>query len=386
MKPEKKEEPLSILLLGTQMAVGGAQKVLLDQARWFHSRDIPVYVAFFYDRDGLREKWQKAYPFPIHDLQAFRPGAVRLHNAGRLLGGLLRLRRLIHRGQVNAVEAFTHDSNLLGLPLAWLAGVRRRIATYHGVVEKMPRWREWLHARMVNFGIATCLVVVTPLLRQRALSEGVRERRIVTIPNGIDLPDVSPGQVEKVRLALGVRPDDLFLLSVGRLTGQKAHAVLIRAMADIAQRKKQLRLYIAGDGPLRRELTELIGKLELGRHVYLLGEREDIPQLLSAADMFILPSRSEGLPIALLEAMGAGLAVVATRTGGIADLVEVGVTGMLVDPDQPAALASAITRLIDDPALRRRLGQAAREKVKNSYTLEKMCVTYLDLMKHFSAV
>jgi glycosyltransferase involved in cell wall biosynthesis len=301
----------------------------------------------------------------------------------KLIGGLMRCWSLVRRDRFHVVESFTYDSNLLGLPLAWLAGVPVRIATHHGILEKMPRWRQRMHTWMINSGIASCLVVVTEQLRHQALAEGIHARRIVTIPNGIKLPDLKTDHTAELRKDLGIRSRDIFLLSVGRLTHQKAHSVLIQAMSTIIAQHPETILCIAGDGPLRQQLSDEIGASGLDDHVKLLGERDDIAQLMAAADIFILPSRSEGLPIAILEAMGAGRAVIATRTGGIDDVLEDGSNGLLVPADDPVELARAISRFIDDPAARSKMGEAARQSVIERHTLDRMCDQYLNLMKNF---
>lgn len=119
--------PLSIVLLGTQMAVGGAQKLLLEQALWFQSRGHHVTVLFFYDRDNLHETWTKTYPFEIQNLEAFDKKAGGLRSLPKLFSGLMKLWRVLKRENFDAIITFTHDSNLLGIPLAWLAGIPARI-------------------------------------------------------------------------------------------------------------------------------------------------------------------------------------------------------------------------------------------------------------------
>ncbi|MBM3126487.1 MAG: glycosyltransferase family 4 protein, partial [Chloroflexi bacterium] len=123
--------PLSILFLGTQIATGGAQKVLLDQARWFIDRGHTVTAAFIYDKEGLHKKWQEANAFPIICLCAFRAGAGALEKSLSVIRGLWSLWKLVYRERYDVIETFTLDSNVLGLPLAWWAGIPVRIATYH---------------------------------------------------------------------------------------------------------------------------------------------------------------------------------------------------------------------------------------------------------------
>src|SRR4030095_421834 len=141
---EKKD--FSILLIGTQMAIGGAQRGLFDQAHWFKSHGCKVVVAFFYDKEGFHEKWKQAVDFPVYNLQAYERGAGFLRQGLFLMRGPWRLWGLLKRERFDVVETFTHDSNLLGLPLAWLARVPVRIATHRGKIEAFPRWRQSLHS------------------------------------------------------------------------------------------------------------------------------------------------------------------------------------------------------------------------------------------------
>jgi glycosyltransferase involved in cell wall biosynthesis len=361
------------------MAVGGAQKVLLDQARWFHAQGHKVIVAFFYDRDNLHAKWQAAYPFPIHDLRGFKPGAGRLRNAFHLLGGSLRCWSLMRGERVNAVETFTHDSNLLGIPLAWLSGIPVRIATFHGVIEGSSSWCKRLHACLINSRITTVLVAVSERVREIAVGEGIQPGNIVVIPNGIEIQDavISPLHL---RQDLGLPQDAPILLSVGRLTDQKGHDILIAAMPAVLAERANVMLVIVGDGPLHSALEQQVARLGLGGHVRLLGNRNDVRELLSLADIFVLPSRSEGLPLALLEAMGAGLPVIATRIAGAEEVVQEGENGLLVPPENHQALSQALLRLLADPSACRTMGRNGRELVKECYTLNRMCEAYLDLM------
>jgi len=123
------------------MAIGGAQRVLLDQARWFHERGHRVRVFFIYDKEGFHRKWQDVSDFPIHDLKAFQKDANIFRNWYWLFKGMFGLWGLIHRERFDVIETFTHDSNILGLPLAWMVGIPVRIATHHGTIDGFPRWR-----------------------------------------------------------------------------------------------------------------------------------------------------------------------------------------------------------------------------------------------------
>jgi len=374
------KEIYSILLVGTQMATGGAQKGLLDQASWFKSRGCDVTVAFFYDKEGFHKQWLQSFEFPIYDLHAFRHGASISSQIGGLLAGLWRLWKLLRNTKFDVVETFTHDSNLLGLPLAWLARVPVRIATHRGEIENFPAWRQNLHSWVINSGIATTLIAVSEQTRQKAIANGVKPERVSAILSGIEALQAPLASRETIRNELGLNPKDILLLNVGRLMVQKGQEFLIQAMPRIIGRHPNVVAVICGDGPFHSTLEAQIAKLGLQEHVKLLGMRSDVASFLSSADIFILPSLWEGLPRALLEAMFAGLPCVATNVDGTKELIKHEVNGLLIPPQDLEALTDAILQLLESPQLRMTLGTAARNHVLTNHTVERMCRNYYERM------
>lgn len=371
---------LSILLLGSQMATGGAQKVLLDQALWFHEHGHKVTVIFLYDKEGLQAKWQAASPFPIISLGAFQGRGKGIRNIPPLMKGLFSLWKFLRSEKVDIIETFTHDSSMVALPIAWLARVPVRIATHHGVIEGVSHWRESVHAWMVNHNIAQKLVAVSKKMYHASLREGVHPERIVTILNGIrPLPIENRSRLE-VRKEAGMDVNDAVLISVGRLVYAKAHEVIIASMPAVLKEFPNAKVEIVGEGPLRADLQSQIERLGLSNSVKLLGQSDDVASRLANADVFILSSRSEGLPIALLEAMSAGLPCVATKVEGVDEVLVEGEHGLVVPIENPEALAKAILQLLRDPEARSRMGEAARLHVSENYTVDRMCRQYLDLM------
>lgn len=371
---------LRILFFGTQMAIGGAQKLLLEQARWFHNHGHDVTAVFFYDKQGLQERWQAGLDFPLLTLASVGPRASLVQRPWALAAGLLRLWRLIHKERFDVVESFTYDSNILALPIACLAGVPARIATHHGVIEGFPGWIERIHVWLMNAGVASVLVSVSGKTLEQALRAGVRPERNLVIPNGI--PPMTIGSVDRlaVRHNIGIEDGGALLLSVGRLVYQKGHEYLVQAMPRVLNRFPATTAVICGEGALRPDLETQISDLGLNGRVKLLGNQNDIGKFLASADVFVLPSRWEGLPVALLEAMAAGLPVVATRVEGVDEVVEDERQGLLVPPEDSDAVASALLQLIGDEGLRRQIGEAGRERVASLYTLDIMCDHYLSLM------
>jgi glycosyltransferase involved in cell wall biosynthesis len=212
------------------------------------------------------------------------------------------------------------------------------------------------------------------------LDEGIRADRIVVIPNAVTPLDTSSVNRIEVRKELGLEEGNIFLLSVGRLTYQKGHEFLVQAMPEVIRRFPNVKAGICGDGPLRAQLESQILELGLSDQVRLFGMRDDVSPLVAAADLFVLPSRWEGLSRALMEAMAAGLPVVATCVDGIKDLVTDGVHGLLFPKENSGELAHSILQLLADPEKRKRLGAAAQAHVLQTHSTDIMCQKHYDLM------
>jgi glycosyltransferase involved in cell wall biosynthesis len=210
---------------------------------------------------------------------------------------------------------------------------------------------------------------------------GVDPARIDVITDAVDPERTRPSRPrEAMRDGLGVAPDEVLVLGVGALFERKGWDVLIDAFAALdpdVRRRSVLR--IAGDGPEREALRARIDELGLEKRAGLLGFRDDVADLLHASDIFALPSRREGLGVACLEAMAAGCAVVVSRVGGLGQVIDDGETGLLAPPAEAAPLASALARLVGDPDLRSRLGEAARSRVFERHLPERLVDAYVEL-------
>lgn len=365
----------SVLFLGSQMAVGGAQRVLLTQALWFHEKGYRVTVAFFYDKENLRKQWVVEYPFTLMDV------GVRKGNSGvwQAVSALWKFVTFLRRERFDIVETFTPHSNLLGLPLAWLVGIPVRVASHHGIIENIPRWMERLHGWMVNSWIVSALVAVSTRVYQHTTqNEGVKQANVELISNGVFIPQEN-NEINVVRSELGVEDGEHLILSVGRITSQKGHAYLIDAIPEVLQGHPKAIFAIVGDGPLRDGLLQRACDLGIESAVRFLGTRDDVYRLLSAADVFVLPSISEGMPMALLEAMGMGVAVIASNLEGIADVVKHGQHGLLVPPAEVKSLSLSIERILGDGNLREKISKNGRQLVLERYTVDGMCEAYQQL-------
>jgi glycosyltransferase involved in cell wall biosynthesis len=200
--------------------------------------------------------------------------------------------------------------------------------------------------------------------------EGVAPERTTFIPLGIS-PDAPPTGHD-VRAELGIPAEAQVVVAVGNLRPQKAHQVLIAAIARIAERWPDMQVLVVGVGPRREELEQLSAELGLQRVIRFLGYRSDVPDVLAAADVAVCSSDFEGTPIAILEYMEAGVAVVSTAVGGVPDVIEDGVHGLLVPRRDPDALAGAISELLADPQRAREMGARGRERRRSEFTLEAL--------------
>jgi glycosyltransferase involved in cell wall biosynthesis len=210
----------------------------------------------------------------------------------------------------------------------------------------------------------------------------VRPRRLTQIDNGIDPEAFSPQRPDDaLRSSLGIASDDVVVGTVGRLAPLKGLEVLVEAAAGVVAQVPRAKLMFIGDGPLRQRLEHLASERGLQRRVVFTGARDDVPRLLSLLEVFVLPSLAEGQPMALLEAMSAAKAVVATRVGDVPKMVEGGECGIVIPPGDPAALTDAVVSLLRDEGRRSELARKARQTVLAKFTLQVMAERYQSLYR-----
>ncbi len=376
---------MKILLFGSQITIGGAQRVLLDQADWFQSQGHKVSAAFYYDKDDLAAQWQRQHPFPIRALASYEKGNA-IANALRLPNAVRQLRNVIREFQPDVIETFTHDATLFGLPVAAVLNVPVRVAAHHGQFKSLSPLKQKLHSALVNSGACDRLVCVSERALNQALAEGCRRDKITLIHNGIRPIEKKAQLRAETREALGLSESDQLVLNVGRLVPEKAQQLLVQAAADVIRQVPKARFAIAGEGTLRESIQNQIEELELTAHFRLLGNRDDIAALLNAADLFVLYSETEGMPISLMEAMSAGLPAIASDLEGCRSLIQTGESGILLPFGSAEQLASAIIeRLTADSAVNAKMGQRAAQIIRAEFTLDqslnKMMSLFEEILK-----
>jgi glycosyltransferase involved in cell wall biosynthesis len=279
--------------------------------------------------------------------------------------------RMLRRERVQVLHTHLFGSNTWGRLLGRLAGVPVIIAHEHW----SSRGRNEIWMDRLMYRLSDRILVTSQASKQIVMnSEHIPARYLSVVYNGVDISTFA-GRSDRaeVRAELGVPVDAVLIGAVGRLTADKGgQDVLIRAVGRVRETCPQVRLVMVGDGPLRPGLEQLTAQLGLCDSVIFTGLRSDVPRLLGALDVFVLPSEREALPVAVLEAMAAGLPVVATRVGGLPEVVADGETGFLVPPGDVAALQGVLEKLAGDPALAARLGAAGQAHVQAHFTVQQM--------------
>jgi glycosyltransferase involved in cell wall biosynthesis len=337
------------------LAIGGQEKLLVEFARRADRARFELYVISLTGR-GLLGDALENLGVPVTALEepeGLRPGLV------------LRLAKCFRRLAPTVIH--THDDKPLvyGAWAARLARVPSLIHTKHyaRLPQNTSRQTALLNAAA---RLARHVVCVSQDSARAAIAQGMPENKVTTIWNGIDLARFSFAGPD---LAGPVT-------TVARLSPEKNIATLLRAAAEAVRQEPAFHLDIAGGGPCRAELDGLVDALSLRGHVRFLGEVGDIPGLLRRSRFFVLPSITEGISLTLLEAMGTGLAVVATAVGGNPEVVVPGETGLLVPAQNPAALAESMLQLWRDPEHARRLGRVGRQRVEENFDAKLMVAKY----------
>ncbi|NHM28354.1 glycosyltransferase family 4 protein [Desulfofundulus sp. TPOSR] len=279
--------------------------------------------------------------------------------------------------KITILHAHSSKAGLVARVAARVARTPVVFLTAHNSIfyEFWPSWKKTAFAlgeRLLARFTHRILTVSEALRQELLIKEGLPPDRVVTVHNGID---PAPFRCEVDRLAvlrsLGLPPLGQLVGTIARLAPQKGVSYFLQAAAILC-RDYQVNFVVVGDGPLREALEQQGRALGLSGRLFFTGERRDIPRILAAMDIFVLPSITEGLPLTILEAMAAGKPVVATRVGGLPEAVIDGETGFLVPPRNPQALARALVRLLSERRKAEEMGQKGRQRVMEHFTVEAM--------------
>lgn len=299
------------------------------------------------------------------------------------LRAVWQLYRLIRSLRPAIVHTQTSKAGVVGRLAARLAGVPIIIHTAHAFPFHTYQSALVRQVYVLIERWAACLADLIMVDTESVRADGLRNRivrdpaMLVTVPMGIDLKKFSPSPQgpDNLRKTLGFRPQDLVVGTVARLVPDKGIECFLRMAASIRDARPDVRFLIVGDGPLRGELERMAETLGIRASVVFTGLRTDVPDLMDAMDLFVLPTLREGFGVVFAEAMAMSRAVVGSRIGPVAEVVEDGITGYLVLPDDHEGFAARALELLSDAAKRRAFGEAGRRRVEKLFTEARMCET-----------
>jgi glycosyltransferase involved in cell wall biosynthesis len=296
-----------------------------------------------------------------------------------------RLIRLMRDGQYDIVHTHMFASNLLGRVAAMLAGVPVIVSTVQLIADR-EAWWEILVDRLLQQRTDT-MIASSQAVRQSFIQRGIRPAKIAVIYNSVDFARFDAVDREAARRAarqaFGWDNDHFVVGAVARLERIKGLDYLIEAAQTVAEAIPQVRFLVVGDGPQREALLSRVRHLELGGRCIFTGLRSDVPQILPAFDLFVLPSLSEALGIAAIEALASGVPVVASRVGGVPEVVIHGETGLLVPPGDATQLAEAILYMAANLAEAKQWAERGQKRVRRMFDVNKLADAQAGLYQHF---
>lgn len=355
--------PIRIAFCITDLDPGGAERALvqlvtrLDRTRW-------EPAVFCLGPSGALVDSLREAGIAVTCLNARRRFDV---------GVIVRLCRGLARFQPQIVQTFLFHANIAGRLAAKWAGIPHCVSGIR-VAERRSKWPlriDRLTNSLVDMNVAVSRAVADFSMAVARLPK----QKVIVIPNGVEIAPFAAA--EALDLAtLGIPLGAKIVVAVGRLDRQKGLSYLIDALPELVARHGDLHLLLVGEGAEREALTRLIAERGLATRVHFAGWRPDVPRILQAADCLVLPSLWEGMPNVVLEAMAAGLPVVATRVEGVDELVLPDQTGFIVSPASSNELAAALERILCDPDRARRMGEAGRGRIASEFNWDVMAERY----------
>ncbi len=368
---------MRILFLSTSMGMGGADSQLLSAAQELRRRGHEIFII-------------SMTPLGPMGLEARKVGlfteSLQMRRGIPDPRGLMRLARFVRSWRPDVVHSHMVHANLLARAVRFLAPVPALVSTIHNINEG---GRARMAAYRLTNGLVDHMTIVSEAAANRFVEDRIVPQRLLrVIPNGVNIDhyrNVPPEIRESLRRLLGLTGSFVWL-AVGRFETAKDYPNMLRAFARVRERRAEAHLLLVGRGSLQEETEALVRELGLADSVRFLGVRSDIPEVMSAADGYVLSSAWEGMPMVLLEAAAAGLPTVATRVGGNHEVVRDGETGFLVPPSDDAALTEAMLKLMALPVSERRaMGDAGHHHVRSHYGLGRVAERWEELYREVLA-
>lgn len=350
--------------------IGGTQRLVLEFLRRASHEKFHFYVCVLLEHNWVNDE---AANLHIENISLNMGGYADI-------GAWARLYRWLQGKNVDLIRTYGLKAHLIGRIVGKMADIPANITTVHSI----DPWRRWHHVALDCATAGLCDLYLANSEAGRQMTHA-RERiplaRIATVPNGIDVERFSCTVDQDVREAyrqqFGLTNDDLVIGMIANFRKMKGHATLVEAFPHILSRVPQAKCLFIGEAfvnepDYHQQLVQSIQAQGLHDHIRFTGPRNDMPEMLAITDIVTLPTWWEGLPVSLTEAMAMGKPVVASSVGGIPEIIDDHVTGVLIPPRDATALAEALLELLTSPDMAKRLGQAGQARVRKEFSLERM--------------
>ena len=360
---------INVLHLITSLNIGGTENYLLTLVKEQKNK-FNISVGYLKERSIIGEKLEEA--------------GIKVYK----LNSLYKIYRFIKTQKIHILHTHLYRANILGRIMGKIASVPIIISSQQSIDD----WKKFYHVWMDRFTarFADCIISNSEAAKDvLSCRDKVNEKKINVIYNGVNINDFNPKLKSNFsKKEWGLEQQDFVVGSVLRLHREKGVDYIPKIVMRVKEKIPGIKFLVVGDGPLKEKIEEEIKKLSLNKNIIMAGwiSPENIPSVLSFFDLFFLPSQEESFPQAVLEAMAMGKPVVATKVGGVSEAVLDGITGKLVSPDDPSALAECIVWMFNHREERIKMGEEGRKRVVNLFSMDKMISRtqkiYNDLIKN----
>jgi len=377
---------VKVAYLLTPVDFGGAEKVSLNIFRYYN-RDIfhlePITLVRPWEKDNffigeLEKENISCHPLPLAVKR--EKDFFRVFRCCKLFFSVVKSKRF------DLIHTNGYFADIIGIPVAKVMKIPH-VATCHGYIENDLKLKLYNKLDMFFLRFAGRIVAVSHVIKSLLIANGVSADKIVVIENSVELPTKSHEKTTKKRWVMrerfAIQDNEVVLGYIGRLSEEKGLLYLLDAVARLIEKGMPFKIILVGEGPQRAELETRVADHGLQNNVIFTGFQQDVSEFLPVFDIFTLPSLTEGTPMALLEAMGAGLPVMASSVGQIPDIIDDGINGVLIQPADQSSIERTLTGLLEKRDLWKSLAERGRDTIDRNYNIkdwiEKFQSIYLEL-------
>lgn len=370
---------IKVAYVMTPIDFGGAEKVSLNFLKNFNTNNFEI-VPFI-----LIRPWEDKVFF-VNEIEKAKikyltiPVANKPAVEGRDYFRIVRCYRILlsflMRGGFDIIHTHGYFADILGIPLSKICRIPH-MSTCHGFIQNDTKLKlyNWLDASLLKY--SNKIISVADGIKDRLMISGVKEDNIVTIKNAVTFPKLTVEEIKQKRISVrqryNINREEVFIGYIGRLSEEKGIRYLLKAGSILRRQALSIKIVLIGEGPERERLEELSCKEGLTQQVIFAGFQKDAVSLLPALDIFVLPSLTEGTPMAILEAMSYGLPIVASRVGDLPKIISHEEDGILIDPGDSQGIGEGILQIVKDKDLKNNISVNAKRKIVTDYDIKSWC-------------